>query len=288
MSFSSQPTGAGLLCFAALCCCQAIVVAAPPDRDTVLQGRRYDEVSIVMTHNAMSNRAEGWLFPNQNFGLTRQLKDGVRGLMLDVHLVGNRPFLVHGKAFLGKRPLVDGLKEIRAFLEKTPQAVITIIFESYVEGKLVRRAFQEAKLLDSLHHQRRDAPWPTLKKMVDSGRRLVVMTDRDGDSWPGYHDVWKHCWETHFSVKRTQDFSFRRNRGQAPNRLLILNHFLTRPTASPSLAAQANSQTVLGPRVDGCQKATGRRPHFVVVDFHDIGAAQRVVDGFNRKNPPRQ
>ncbi len=287
MSFSFQPTVPGLLCFVALCGCQAVVAAAPPERDTVLLGRRYDEVSIVMTHNAMSNRAEGWLFPNQNHGLTRQLNDGVRGLMLDVHLVGNRPFLVHGKAFLGKRPLVDGLKEIRTFLEKTPRAVITIIFESYVDGKLVRHAFQEAKLLGSLHHQRRDAPWPTLKKMVDSGRRLVVMTDRDGGSWPGYHDVWKHCWETHFSVKRTRDFSFRRNRGQASNRLLILNHFLTRPTASPALAALANSQTVLGPRVEGCQTATGRRPHFVVVDFYDIGATQTVIDKFNRK-PPSQ
>ena len=287
MSFSFQPTVPGLLCFVALCGCQAVVAAAPPERDTVLLGRRYDEVSIVMTHNAMSNRAEGWLFPNQNHGLTRQLNDGVRGLMLDVHLVGNRPFLVHGKAFLGKRPLVDGLKEIRTFLEKTPRAVITIIIESYVDGKLVRHAFQEAKLLGSLHHQRRDAPWPTLKKMVDSGRRLVVMTDRDGGSWPGYHDVWKHCWETHFSVRRTRDFSFRRNRGQASNRLLILNHFLTRPTASPALAALANSQTVLGPRVEGCQTATGRRPHFVVVDFYDIGATQTVIDKFNRK-PPSQ
>ena len=287
MSFSFQPAVPGLLCFVALCGCQAVVAAAPPERDTVLLRRRYDEVSIVMTHNAMSNRAEGWLFPNQNHGLTRQLNDGVRGLMLDVHLVGNRPFLVHGKAFLGKRPLVDGLKEIRTFLEKTPHAVITIIFESYVDGKLVRHAFQEAKLLGSLHHQRRDAPWPTLKNMVDSGRRLVVMTDRDGGSWPGYHDVWKHCWETHFSVKRTRDFSFRRNRGQASNRLLILNHFLTRPTASPALAALANSQTVLGPRVEGCQTATGRRPHFVVVDFYDIGATQTVIDKFNRK-PPSQ
>ena len=287
MSFSFQPAVPGLLCFVALCGCQAVVAAAPPERDTVLLGRRYDEVSLVMPHNAMSNRAEGWLFPNQNHGLTRQLNDGVRGLMLDVHLVGNRPFLVHGKAFLGKRHLVDGLKEIRTYLEKTPHAVITIIFESYVDGKLVRHAFQEAKLLGSLHHQRRDAPWPTLKKMVDSGRRLVVMTDRDGGSWPGYHDVWKHCWETHFSVKRTRDFSFRRNRGQASNRLLILNHFLTRPTASPALAALANSQTVLGPRVEGCQTATGRRPHFVVVDFYDIGATQTVIDKFNRK-PPSQ
>ncbi|HAB10683.1 MAG TPA: hypothetical protein DCE47_03210, partial [Planctomycetaceae bacterium] len=68
--------------------------ARPPAPDTALLDRRFDEVTVLMTHNAMSNRAEGWLFPNQNHGLTRQLKDGVRGLMLDVHLVGGRPHLV--------------------------------------------------------------------------------------------------------------------------------------------------------------------------------------------------
>jgi len=256
-----------------------------PDPDAALLDRRYDQVTVLMTHNAMSNRAEGWLFPNQNFGLTRQLKDGVRGLMLDVHLVGGRPHLVHSKSFLGKRPLVDGLKEIGKFLEETPHAIITIIFESYVDGQLIRKAFQDAELLDSLHRQRRDAPWPTLRQMIAAKRRLVIMTDRDGGKWPGYHDVWKHCWETHFSVKRVEDFGFRRNRGQAANRLLILNHFLTRPTASVALARQANTRTVLQPRVETCQKRTGRRPHFVVVDFYDVGDAGKIVAAFNRHEP---
>ena len=259
--------------------------ARPPAPDTALLDRRFDQVTVLMTHNAMSNRAEGWLFPNQNHGLTRQLKDGVRGLMLDVHLVGGRPHLVHSKSFLGKRPLVDGLKEIGKFLKETPRAVITIIFESYVDGQRIRKAFQDAELLGSLHHQKRDAPWPTLRQMIAAKRRLVVMTDRDGGQWPGYHDVWKHCWETHFSVKRVEDFAFRRNRGQSANRLLILNHFLTRPTASVGLARQANTKKVLQPRVEACQKRTGRRPHFVVVDFYDVGDAGKVVDAFNRRKP---
>jgi len=259
--------------------------APSPDPDAALLDRRYDQVTALMTHNAMSNRAEGWLLPNQNFGLTRQLKDGVRGLMLDVHLVGGRPHLVHSKSFLGKRPLVDGLKEIGAFLNKTPRAVITIIFESYVDGQLVRKAFRDAGLLDSLHHQKPSAPWPTLRQMVAADRRLVVMTDRGGGQWPGYHDVWKHCWETHFSVKRVEDFSFGRNRGQASNRLLILNHFLTRPTASVTLARQANASAILKPRMVACHQQTGRRPHFVVVDFYDVGEARRVVAAFNGRKP---
>ena len=45
--------------------------------------RPYDQVSYAMTHNAMSNAAAGWVLPNQSFGITRQLQDGIRGLMLD-------------------------------------------------------------------------------------------------------------------------------------------------------------------------------------------------------------
>ena len=39
--------------------------AQPPAADRALLDRRYDQVTVLMTHNAMSNRAEGWLFPNQ-------------------------------------------------------------------------------------------------------------------------------------------------------------------------------------------------------------------------------
>ncbi|MBQ15877.1 MAG: hypothetical protein CMJ65_02005 [Planctomycetaceae bacterium] len=252
--------------------------------DTTLLKRRYDETCFLVTHNAMSNRAQGWLFPNQNFGLSRQLKDGVRGLMLDVHLVDGRPFLVHGKPFLGKRPLVDGLKEIGKFLNSSPQAVITIVFESYVDGKMIQHAFRSAGLLESLHHQRAAEPWPRLQQMITANRRLVVFTDRDGGQWPGYHDVWKFCWETHFSIRRAEEFSFRRNRGRSSNGLLILNHFLTRTFGSATLAGQANTEAVLGPRVRQCRARTGRVPNFVVVDFYDIGDARRIVKRFNHRD----
>ena len=121
--------------------------------------------------------------------------------------------------------------------------------------------------------------------MLAATRRLVIMTARAGGKWPGYHDVWKHCWQPHFSVKRVEYFGLRRNRGQAANRLLILIHFLTRPTASVALARQANTRTVLQPRVETCQKRTGRRPHFVVVDFYDVGDAGKIVAAVNRHEP---
>ena len=48
--------------------------------------RRLDQVVFAGAHNAMSNaEVSGWLFPHHNHGIARQLEDGVRALLIDVH-----------------------------------------------------------------------------------------------------------------------------------------------------------------------------------------------------------
>lgn len=51
-----------------------------------LCGRRLDEVVFPGTHNSFAASAEpGWYFANQRYGIARQLDDGIRALLLDVH-----------------------------------------------------------------------------------------------------------------------------------------------------------------------------------------------------------
>jgi hypothetical protein len=48
--------------------------------------RRLNEVVFPGTHNSFAASAEpGWHFANQRYGIARQLDDGIRGLLLDVH-----------------------------------------------------------------------------------------------------------------------------------------------------------------------------------------------------------
>jgi hypothetical protein len=48
--------------------------------------KRIDEVTFPATHNSMSAAQEpGWFFPNQRYGIRRQLNDGVRALLIDTH-----------------------------------------------------------------------------------------------------------------------------------------------------------------------------------------------------------
>ncbi len=51
-----------------------------------LCGRRLDEVVFPATHNSFAASEEpGWHFANQRYGISRQLDDGIRALLIDVH-----------------------------------------------------------------------------------------------------------------------------------------------------------------------------------------------------------
>jgi len=250
---------------------------------------KYSDISWLVTHNAMSNRAEGWWFPNQSYGITRQLNDGVRGLMLDVHMIEGQPFLLHGSSMLGAVPLQTTLAEIRAFMQKRTDAVVTVILECYAPATTVQKAFQASGLSGMLHQQDSGSSWPTISEMITRNKRLVLFTDSGGGGeWQGYHDVWKFCQETHYSVKQVNDFSFKRNRGEESNSLLILNHFLTRPIAGLGLAKRANASSVLEPRLEGCERAMKRFPNFVAVDFYECGEIPKLLFEFNRQQAEKQ
>ena len=76
----------------------AVVAVAKPGKPDALEGpmecngsallcdRRVDEVTFAATHNSMSNvEMQGWMFPQQNGSIRRQLQAGIRGLLIDVH-----------------------------------------------------------------------------------------------------------------------------------------------------------------------------------------------------------
>lgn len=57
------------------------------DGAAALCGRRLDEVIFPGTHNSFAASAEpGWHFANQRYGISRQLDDGIRALLIDVHI----------------------------------------------------------------------------------------------------------------------------------------------------------------------------------------------------------
>lgn len=258
--------------------------------------RPYDQVRNVTTHNAMSNATDGWTGPNHNLDVPAQLASGVRALMIDTYRAGDLngiglvqvpgvdpddPYLCHTFCSLGSQPLVEGLVEIREFLDADPGAVVTLIVESYLDHDLTAAAFIAAGL-DDYAYTHAGGAWPTLGELIDSGERLVVLQDRSVDSqYPWLMHVWTWAFETGFSNAVPSDFTCNGNRGNTSSDLFILNHFLTNVFGSPELAAQVNGNPLLIDRAEQCEAVHGRAATFVTVDFSDIGDVFAAVDILN-------
>ena len=264
----------------------------PVDGGTVIEScngaaalcdRRFDEVAYLVTHNAMSNAEDRFVLPNQSFAIYRQLEDGVRGLMLDVHpAMDGAISLCHGNCILGRRLLVDGLGDIRQFLDCHPSEVLTIIFESYVPESAIADAFMASGLIRYVRAQPAGAVWPTLRELISRNERLVVFTDDAARTLPWHLYTYDYCWENPFHAETPSELSCAQDRGDRARSLWVFNHFLTAPTARPDLAEMINHDPLFQGRVASCRAdAGGDLPNFVTVDFYEIGDGRAVVDRLN-------
>jgi hypothetical protein len=262
-------------------------VVGPCNGSEELCDRRYDQVAFATTHNSMSNADDDWLNPNHRHGIERQLQDGVRGFMLDLHYWEGQVMMCHwmcamGSTLFGMKPLETALSEMKRFLQENPGEMLTIIFESYVDAEDVEAVFDSLRLSGWLYSHRKGQPWPTLARLIASGRRLVVFSDDEFTTADWHHPVWDHCWETDFDVQSVEQFNCEVNRGSTDNDLFILNNFISDPYPSEESAAQANAFDFLYPRATGCFEETGQMPNFITVDFYSIGDVMEVVDRLNQ------
>jgi hypothetical protein len=286
---------------------RTLVVEREGDRvcngSELLCGRRFDQVAYATTHNAMAARfppdSYSILISNQCSGVPTQLVDGVRALMLDVHwwqAPGDPApdlYLCHEQCDFGFQRLVDGLAEIRAFLDAHPAEVISFIFETDADtvGREagIRDAFAASGLLAYVHVQTPGTPWPTLGEMIAANHRLVVLTDDpdasgcgSADPCPWYQYLWSSfAFETPFQARSADEFTCSDLRGEPGNDLFILNHFLTRNVGAPQYAQMVNYDPLLGRRARDCWAFQGRIPNFVTVDYYEIGDVVRDVDLLN-------
>lgn len=251
--------------------------------------KRYNEVAYLMTHNAFNADQEGFLFPNQNVGITQQLNDGVRGLMLDVYDLNGVATVYHGQTFLGTATLQSVLAEIKVFMDANPNEIVTIILECYVSANVIESELTNAGLFSYLYTKPVSGPWDLLQDMVNTNKRLVVISDVD-DAGPGqgwYHFAWDHCVETHYSVNDINAFTNDYNRGNANNDLFIFNHFVTSAltgTGLPNIAPSANDFNFLLSRIEGHFAQYIKFPNFITLDFYDLGDGMEVVDTLNSPN----
>ena len=241
----------------------------------------FDQVTLPSTHNSMSNEQEGWSIPNQQFGLTRQLDDGIRGMMLDTHYGDDGEVLLcHEYCGMGSLPLTEGLQRITDFLVAHPGEVLAIIFQDGISPEDTAAAFAETGL-DALLYTHAGGDWPTLLEMIHAGTRLVVGAESQGPPPAWYHHAWDLWFDTPYSFDSIAAFSCELNRGDLDCPLFLVNHWVSDPLSTEANAIEANAHAVLMDRALTCRDEQARPINLLAVDHYAVGDLFTVVEALN-------
>jgi hypothetical protein len=200
-------------------------------------------------------------------------------------------FLCHGFCEIGSVTLASALSDLRSFLVSHPGDVVVVINQDEgVTPADIQSAFQRAGLLD-LVYRGPLGPFPTLRQMIHSNQRLVVMAENDAGDVPWYHLAYAHALqETPFRFTSAAQLtdpselatSCRANRGPNSAPLFLVNHWVdTTPTPRPSLATVVNARAALLKRAQTCERLRRRLPNLVAVDFYRRGDVFGVVNALN-------
>ncbi len=248
--------------------------------------RRYDQAIYPTTHNSTameygSGPNPVLLIPNQDRTIEEQLKDGVRGFMIDIWYYHEQVYTCHRFCELGGQPLLGIMQVFENFLKNNPNEVLTIIFENYVSGSDLNKTFSEAGLISYVHHQVQGETWPTLRKMIESNKRLVIFKEfeDEGPSWD--MNVWNYAVETPYSYASMSEFTCDYNRGKIKNSLYILNQFITVAFSRKDANRKSNELKTLMNRAHLCLKKKKKIPNFITVDFYSSGDLIAAVHQLN-------
>ncbi|XP_068639767.1 PI-PLC X domain-containing protein At5g67130-like isoform X2 [Aristolochia californica] len=255
----------------------------------MVNGLPFNKYSWLVTHNSFSIVNAPSLtgiprvtFYNQEDSVTNQLRNGVRGLMLDMYDFEGDIWLCH--SFKGQcyditafEPAINTLKEVEAFLTENPSEIITIIIEDYVHtAKGLTNVFTNAGLMkywfpvSQMPTDGRD--WPTITDMIEKNQRLLVFTSvasKEADEGIAYQ--WRYMIENESGDPGVVQGSCPNRKESQPLRstnsaLFLQNYFPTFPTESEACKENSGS---LAAMVETCFKAAGTRmPNFLAVNFY--------------------
>ena len=278
--------------------------------------KRLNQVVLPGSHNAMSNSEMNWSAPNQRLSMIHQLGIGIRSMLIDTHwgipssymwgskkvlnvktVSASHPdrkaYLCHSTCELGATSLSVGFHWIASFLSKNPNEVLVVVVEDYVGAEAINTAATEGGLSGYVY-KGATSPWPTLRSMITSGKRLVMLTESSTSAVSWYHPAYQgllretpYSFSTRGLLTTASQLatSCRANRGGNVGGMFLMNHFVTPaglgiPTIADSTAV--NAKSVIVARARACKTARGMLPTILAVNHVNLGdvvGAARTLNG---------
>jgi hypothetical protein len=262
----------------------------------------FNENHWITTHNSYEKI-------NQHLQkMPQQLKDGVRGFMLDLYVdsgkTGANRIKVCHKTIACYGPFANHLKnEFIPFLKANPTEVVTVFLETYVGRDDLQQVFDSIPELGNYSFNPANFPaagWPTPREMAALNNRLILMTDKrevsgnytvNGKTVSVLFDqdwIVQNHWATlgpiASSIEKAHDWSCPTRWAGIPldtktvavstqknwPRLFLMNQFHTVTSTIPDSAAYDNNLTYLMRRANNC----GVTPNFVGVNNYRSGDLQ--------------
>ncbi|XP_019426875.1 PREDICTED: PI-PLC X domain-containing protein At5g67130-like isoform X2 [Lupinus angustifolius] len=305
---SDDDCGAGLYCFS----CLAGFKGSKCVRSSITNQFKlinnslpFNNYAFLTTHNAFAIDGEPshtgvprLTITNQEYSVTQQLNNGVRGLMLDTYDFDGDIWLCHSfqghcHDFTAFEPAIDTLKEIEAFLSANPTEIVTLILEDYVETpKGLTKVFTDAGLMKfwfpMTSMPKNGENWPLVSDMVAKNQRLLVFTSvKSKEQSEGIAYQWNYMVENQYGDGGMKSGICPKREESSPlddksKSLVLVNYFRSVPLKA--ITCSDNSGGLIN-MIQTCHSAAGNRwANFVAVDYYkrsEGGGAFEAVDTLN-------
>jgi hypothetical protein len=218
------------------------------------------------------------------FSAAMRIRDRLVGESRDTTL-----YMCHGFCELGAVPFDSALAAFKEFLVARPTGFLILVIEDYAAPAEIAAAFERHDLLQYAYTGPSRGPYPTIRELVRTNQRLIVMGENNTGGLPWYHPAFEAMQETPYTFHTPADFSCRSNRGERTNPFLLMNHWIeTTPSPKPSNAVIVNAEAFLVARARACERERGKLPNVIAVDFAatgDVVRAAMVLNGLMEPTP---
>ena len=260
--------------------------------------KSYTDVTFPETHNAHASLDEdfNYLAANHRLNMSHQWDAGYRAFMLDLHhdkfsqSVENTSFC-HGSydtgvhpCTLGSQNAIELLSELHEKMNSSTRDVVTLLFEVYVPYSHISHVLNMSGLMERVHTQTLNEPWPTLGEMVENGKNLVIFVESAPDeNYPYLHSFTVHGWTTNYAERAPEDMNCDVLRGDSSQPVWHMNNWLALESGLTDYvrAPIVNDYDFLLNRSLECWQAHGTRPTFIAVDWWTDGDAVNVSRTLN-------
>ena len=204
-------------------------------------------------------------------------------------------YFCHVVCELGSTSMSRVLGWFREFLETHPDEVLVLFIEDKVSPIDTEKAFEKSGILRYAYIHKPDRPFPTMRELVESDKRLFVMAEMDAGrgTIPWYHQGFDLAMETPYTFHTTKELaspeSCAVNRGGNGKPFFQLNNWVEQLPRSPRTAAEVNGFDFLLKRARLCEQLRQALPTILAVDYSnkgDVEQVAQVLNGIPREQKP--